>query len=315
MLMSFEKLDFKSDFFNLYKLAEGIYGAISKENSGMGGNCGFIDAGDFSIVIDTNTSIQAASELKNAVKQYTGKEPKIIITTHYHLDHVMGNYLYDALTLIITSDRTLKSIKTENPKRLEEMTNVPLEELTKMEDSLKTETNEEKRKEIENNLRFIKSVKSEDFTLRDPNVSFKDELIIYGTERNIQLKTFQKAHTDGDVIVYLPNEKILFAGDLLFARSDPWLGSGNPEGWVPVIEEILKMDFTIVVPGHGQLASKDEFILEKKYIQEIVELTRNLLKSGDDPSNIKREDFSAELQAWESPVLEWNINFLKEFLK
>jgi hypothetical protein len=49
--MSIKKLDFQSEFFDLYKLSEGIYGAISKENSGMGGNAGFIDLGNFTLLI------------------------------------------------------------------------------------------------------------------------------------------------------------------------------------------------------------------------------------------------------------------------
>ena len=74
--------------------------------------------------------------------------------------------------------------------------------------------------------------------------------------------------------MYIPEEKVLFAGDLLFVRSDPWLGSGNPEGWISVNDEIMTLDFKVVVPGHGTLASKEEFALENKYIKEILELAK-----------------------------------------
>ncbi|MFX1316934.1 MAG: MBL fold metallo-hydrolase, partial [Promethearchaeota archaeon] len=271
--MSFEfveKLDFDSEFFSLYKLSDGVFAAICKENSGMGSNAGFIDLGDFSLMIDTTIRTKAAEDLKRASINFTGKIPKVVIITHYHLDHVIGNSIFDPSTLIITSDRTLNNIKTENQKRIEELKNVPLEEILKMEKSLETEKDEEKRQDIENDLRFIRSVQEEDFSLRDPNLTFKEEFKIYGETRNVLLKTFKKAHTDGDVIVYVPNDKILFAGDLLFARTDPWLGSGDPEGWKSVIDDILELDFKIVIPGHGELASKKEFSLQKDYITEIV---------------------------------------------
>ncbi|MFX0059371.1 MAG: MBL fold metallo-hydrolase [Candidatus Heimdallarchaeota archaeon] len=308
----FEKIDFKSEFFNLYKLSEGIYGAISKPDSGMGSNAGFIDLGDFSVIIDTTLSNNAIKDLNKAVIQYTGKEPKVVVITHYHLDHVIGNSLFDTSTLIITSDRTLNNIQTENSVRIEQLKAMEQKELDKMKEALKTEKDEEKRKDIENDLRFINNIQKGEVILRDPNATFKEEFTLHGNERTLYLRTFKKAHTDGDVIAYIPEEKILFAGDLLFAQVDPWLGSGNPNGWISVIDEIIKMDFKVVVPGHGEIASKEEFYLEKKYINEIIELVKKHIISGD---KIKREDFSSEFQTWTSLILEWNIEFLTKYLK
>jgi glyoxylase-like metal-dependent hydrolase (beta-lactamase superfamily II) len=313
--MSFDfvkKLDFKSAFFDLYKLSESAYGAIAKEHSGMGGNAGFIDIEDYMIIIDTTGDVDAANDLKKAATQYTQKEPNFIVITHYHMDHLMGTSLFDRSTQIMTSDRTLKNIQTENKKRIEEFKNM---DLTEMEDSLKKEKDEEKRKEIENDLKFLKTLRSDDFSLRDPNLTFKEGCVIHGGSKSVHLRTFDKAHTDGDVIVYIPEDKILFAGDLLFARTDPWLGSGDPEGWISVNDELIQLDFKITVPGHGKLASKEEFSLESKYIKEILELVKRRIDAGEDPTQIKREDFSKDIQSWKSSILEWNLNFFAELLK
>jgi len=293
-----KELDFSSEFFSLYKVSNNTYGAISKENSGMGGNAGFVDLGDIAVLIDTTMSEEAAKDLRKAVIQYTGKNPKFIVITHYHLDHVVGNSVFDSSISIITSERTLNNIKVENAKRIEEIRNTSTEEIDKMEESLKTEKDEEKRKEIENDLNFINLVKDEAFALRNPDLCFREELILHGKDRDLHIHTFQKAHTDGDVVVYVPDDEVLFAGDLLFARSDPWLGSGDPDGWISVIDKLLDMNFTTVVPGHGTLASKKEFSLEKKYIREIIQLAK-----------------TSDLKKWTSPVLQWNIDFLENFLK
>ena len=307
-----KELDFTSEFFSLYKVSDNTYGAISKENSGMGGNAGFVDLGDIAVLIDTTMSEEAAEDLRKAVIKYTGKKPKFIVITHYHLDHVIGNSVFDSSISIITSERTLNNIKVENPKSINDIRTTSVEEIVKMEETLKTEIDEEKRKEIENDLIFIRLVKEKGFALRNPDLCFKEELILHGKDRDLHMHTFQKAHTDGDVVVYVPDDEVLFAGDLLFARSDPWLGSGDPEGWISVIDKILAMNFTTVVPGHGTLASKKEFSLEKKYIREIIQLAKNHLKTGDP---IKRVDFSSDLKKWTSPVLQWNIDFLVNFLK
>ena len=171
------------------------------------------------------------------------------------------------------------------------------------------------RKEIENDLEFLKTVRSDDFSLREPNLTFHEGCVIYGKDNSVQMRTFNKAHTDGDVIVYIPEEKVLFAGDLLFARRDPWLGSGDPEGWISVNDELTTIDFKVSVPGHGNLATKEEFALQNKYIKELIELVKKRIDAGEDPTQINRDDFSKELKSWKSPVLEWNVNFLAEFLK
>ncbi len=313
--MSFDfvkKLDFESEFFDLYKLSDSAYGAIGKENSGMGGNAGFIDIEDYLIIIDTTGNVGAATDLKKAAIQFTEKEPNFIVITHYHMDHLIGTSLFDKSTQIMTSDRTLKNIQTEGRKRIDEIKNM---DLTEMEDSLKNETDEWKKKDIENDLIFLKTVRSDKFSLWEPNLTFKEGCVIYGKGESVHLRTFKKAHTDGDVIVFIPEEKVLFAGDLLFAREDPWLGSGNPEGWISVNEEIMTFDFKVVVPGHGELASKDQFSLENKYIKEILDLARKYVNAGKDITQIKREDFSEELQSFDSPILEWNLNYLVELLK
>lgn len=313
--MSFDfvkKLAFDSEFFDLYKLSESAYAAISKENSGMGGNAGFIDIGDYLIMIDTTGNVNAGKDLKKAIVEYTQKEPNFIVITHYHMDHLMGTSLFDLSTQIMTSDRTLRNIQTEGKKSLEELKTMDLSE---MEESLKTEIDVNKRKEIENDLKFLKVIRAENFSLREPNITFKEGCVIHGDKSNIHMRTFSKAHTDGDVIVYIPEERVLFAGDLLFARSEPWLGSGDPEGWISTNNEIITLDFKVVVPGHGTLATKDEFSLENKYIKEIVDLAKKKIQAGEDLTQIKREDFSNDFQSWETPRLERNLNFLAEYLK
>ena len=315
--MSFDfvkKLDFESEFFDLYKLSESAYGAIAKEDSMMGSNAGFIDIGDYLIIIDATLTAKAAEDLKRASLQYTKKEPSFVVITHYHMDHIIGNSIFDKSTQIFTSDRTLTNIRNESRKSFDQLKDFDPEKIAELEESLKTETVEEKILDIQNDLRFIKGVRSVKF-LREPNLTFKEGCIIHGDKKNVHLQSFKKAHTDGDVIVYIPEEKVLFAGDLLFANRDPWIGSGDPEGWLSVNDELLALDFKIIVPGHGKLASKEELSLESKYIKELIDLVKNKIKAGEDPTQIKREDFSKELQSWNSICFGWNINFLAELFK
>jgi glyoxylase-like metal-dependent hydrolase (beta-lactamase superfamily II) len=280
----------------------------------MGSNAGFIDIEDYLIIIDSTLNAGAAEDLKRAAVKYTQKEPNFVVITHYHTDHIIGNSIFDKNTQIITSDRTLINIKTESKKFFEQYRNFDMEKILELEESLEFEKDDEKIQDIKNDLRFLKGIRTIK-EIREPNLTFKKGCIIHGKEKIVHLQTFEKAHTDGDVIVYIPDEKILFAGDLLFANRDPWIGSGDPEGWLSVNEEIMTRDFNIIVPGHGRLASKKEFNLQNMYIREMMDLVKKHIDAGEDPTHIKREEFSKELHSWNNITFGWNINFLAEFLK
>ena len=111
------------------------------------------------------------------------------------MDHLMGTSLYDLSTQIMTSDRTLRSIQTVGKKRFEEL---KIMDLTEIKESLKTETDEDKRKDIEADLKFLKIIRSESFNLREPNITFKEGCVIHGDKSSVHMHTYGKAHTDGD---------------------------------------------------------------------------------------------------------------------
>ena len=81
-------------------------------------------------------------------------------------------------------------------------------------------------------------------------MTLSDKLTLYRGGREIQLLFFGRGHTGGDVVVYLPAEKILFAGDLLL-ESMPYMGDGFPTDWIDTLERLKGLEFDTVVPGHG----------------------------------------------------------------
>ncbi len=83
-----------------------------------------------------------------------------------------------------------------------------------------------------------------------PNVTLSDNLTLHRGDREIQLMFLGKGHTGGDVIVYLPAEKILITGDLLL-EGMPFMGDAFPPDWIETLERLKALDFDTVVPGHG----------------------------------------------------------------
>ena len=78
------------EYFDLYKINENIYGAIKNNDISMS-NAGFIDLGNIVIVFDTFLSIDAAKKLKEMILEITGNDNFVIINSHFHLDHYLGN--------------------------------------------------------------------------------------------------------------------------------------------------------------------------------------------------------------------------------
>jgi glyoxylase-like metal-dependent hydrolase (beta-lactamase superfamily II) len=89
-----------------------------------------------------------------------------------------------------------------------------------------------------------------------PDKLFKDTLIIQGEDRKVILFSRGKGHTESDMVLLLPEDKILFAGDILFIESHPWLGDGFLEEWIEYLEELKKLDVDQIVPGHGPIGHK-----------------------------------------------------------
>ena len=87
--------------------------------------------------------------------------------------------------------------------------------------------------------------------------------------REIQLHVVGRAHTDGDVFVYLPKEKVLVTGDAVVDWM-PFIGDGFPEDWVQSLATLEKLDFTHIIPGHGDVAPKAQITFLKNYLADLI---------------------------------------------
>src|SRR5207248_4012920 len=83
-----------------------------------------------------------------------------------------------------------------------------------------------------------------------PNVTYAKKKVVNLGNREVQLLFLGRGHTNGDTVVYLPKEKIVATGDLM-ELGPAYMGDGQFEEWIASLESLKKMDFEIVLPGHG----------------------------------------------------------------
>ncbi len=304
-MVGIKKIHFDSDSFNLIELTEGIYAAIEIGKS-CGSNAGFIDLGDRTVIFDTFLNIEAAREMKQAAELLTGKKASIVINSHSHSDHIIGNCLFDEVVLISSPETRTAVEKTK--KEFDEEKEDYKKRVEEIEKLFETETDEDTIANLKNEYKFLSNFTKPGVDIRVPDISIDGETVLYGSKRTLKLLKFDKAHSSGDIVAYIPEDKICFTGDLLFSSSHPWIGSGNPEGLIEALEELSSLDIEYFVPGHGRLAAKEDIFLQIKYIKEMIQLVED--NESLDAEEFSLEMLSPEFQKLESLCFNWNLQFL-----
>lgn len=119
-----------------------------------------------------------------------------------------------------------------------------------------------------------------------PVLAYGDRMTIDIGGQHIELIHARQSHTSGDTLVYLPDRKILFAGDILFTNYHPYLGEGNIEEWAKELDDIKSMDVEKIIPGHGPLSGKKDLEDMKEYILLFDQKAKELVSQSDDIQKI-----------------------------
>lgn len=213
--------NFFSRHFNLEKVSEGIYAAIAKDGGGAIGNAGFIDLGDKTIVFDTFNTQQAAEDLRNIAESITNTPVSWVINSHFHGDHIRGNQVFKDCN-IVSSQTTLQQMKENHPERIAEQ-KADIAGLKKYIESLTKQNEGSNDIQKKNEINFLREIETSlpNLELVLPQFTFTNDFTIIGTKRTARVITLGGGHTPCDAFLYLPEDEIIFMGDLLFVRMYP----------------------------------------------------------------------------------------------
>jgi len=112
------------------------------------------------------------------------------------------------------------------------------------------------------------------------NGSLEDSMTIRYGEAEVQLLYYGPAHTFGDTLVYFPQQKLLFAGDVGFFHSTPLAGGGKVGGWLQVIDKVNELDVETIIPGHGPPGGKSELDDVREYFEFVRAHAREAYNAG-----------------------------------
>ena len=219
---------------------EGLGALGSSANQNFISNAGFVVTPTGVVVIDALGSPTLAERLVSEIRKVTPLPVTHVIVTHYHADHIYGLQSFKANGARIIGHRAALAYINSDTATI------------RLQASRQTLA-----PWIDAKTQLISA---------DEWIDAPQELVVGGVR--FLLHPVGPSHTPEDLVVYLPHEKVLFAGDLVFRGRVPYVGQADSGHWIKALQTLLAFETDIIVPGHGPLSSQ---------ARQDMELTRDYL--------------------------------------
>lgn len=297
-----------SRHFTLHELGDGVYAAIANDGAWAICNAGIVDLGDRTLVFDTFVNQAASSDLRAAAEELSGRQVGLVVNSHHHSDHVKGNQSFPGARIIATE------------KTREIMAQARLRYETGL-DAIKKEVEEDLAKWVSNpddpdsflfqgyDRGHLDGLPSLKYTL--PNVTFDSRITFHGSKRSAELVTFGGGHTVSDALLYLPEARTAFLGDLLFVRCHPYLGDGDVEELLRTLDRIDALEMKTLVPGHGPVGTPQDVVRLREYIEHLGNVAADVKASGGGPDEAAGRPIDQRFADWKwRSFRKENLDFL-----
>jgi glyoxylase-like metal-dependent hydrolase (beta-lactamase superfamily II) len=249
----------------------GVYAYIQEDGGWFLDNAGFIVGENDAIVIDSLSNAVKTNNFINEIKKITDNPLSFLINTHHHTDHIWTNYLFSSKT--ICSERC------------------------------REETLKEKDVGLDIYKKIFQGLDTTGAKILPQDITFDKELRIHqeisdGT-REIRLRYIGPAHTVDDAFVYLPEEKVVFCGDLLFSEPcTPFALMGSIYGSIVALDYLANLNADFYIPGHGPVAGKESLYRARDYFVYIRDEAYERFKDGIDPYTAAKSIDLGEYSSW-----------------
>ena len=256
----------------LQEIAPNVFAHI---HSGVGWdicNSGFIVGDDGVLVIDAMMVASQVRPYLEEIRKVTDKPIRYVVNTHHHVDHSFGNQFYLPTEVVshrgcresmISAGADVESLSQRYPQYRED---------------------------------WVQS------RLTPASITYEDKMIVHLGDRVVELIHPGPAHTYGDTLVYLPQEKVLFTGDVAFQYLTPLARDGHISNWIKVTNSILKdVDATTLVMGHGPVSGKEAVSWTSKYLRLVKRVSKSHFAQGASVEDASRAVRLGEYADWVDP--------------
>jgi glyoxylase-like metal-dependent hydrolase (beta-lactamase superfamily II) len=233
---------------------EGVSALGSTANQNFISNAAFVVTSAGVVVIDALGSPILAERLLAEIRKVTPKPVTHVIVTHYHADHIYGLQTLRQQGARVIAHRSAGEYLNSDTARLR----------------------------LEHSRREIAPWVNAQTVLVPPDQWLDGDLTLEVGSTTLLIRHAGPAHTPEDLVVYVPSEKVLFAGDLVFRNRIPFVGQADSRRWIQALEHLLSFDATTIVPGHGPLSrdARKDMELTRDYLvylrEKMGQAARNL---------------------------------------
>ncbi len=288
--------------FDLKQVAPGIYGAIARPTAMLDCNAAVIVNRDHVLVVDTHSKPSAAKALIRQIRDEVTELPvRYVVDSHLHGDHAMGNEAYPqvfgANVELISSVKTREWLEKLGVPRMQETLDFLPKQIAEFRARLEASKDESERAalvaQIEGTEAYLREMWPARVTL--PTITFDHRLVIHRGGRDIHLLFLGRAHTAGDVVAYIPSERVIATGDLMHGLL-PYMGDGFPDEWPATLRALEALEFDRVIPGHGSIQEGKSVLAQfRGYIEEITEKVARGVERGQSSDELKKTITAASL--------------------
>jgi glyoxylase-like metal-dependent hydrolase (beta-lactamase superfamily II) len=209
-------------------------------------NTGVVIGDDAVMVIDTQATPVMAQDVIRRIREVTDKPIKYVVMSHYHAVRVLGASAYGAQQVIASHDTY---------------------------DLIVERGAQDMKSEIERFPRLFRSVETIP-GLTWPTLTFTGKMTLWLGKLEVQLLQLGRGHTKGDTVVWLPQQKILFSGDLVEYGATPYAGDAYFQDWPKTLDKLSALQPVALVPGRGDALTTPQLVRDglagtKSFISEL----------------------------------------------
>lgn len=238
------------------EVSEGIFAYTQPDGSWWINNTGVLVGRRGVTSIDACATERRTRAYLAAIETVSARPVRTLINTHHHGDHTYGNFLFSGATVVGHERTRQEAIDFGIPQ----------------------------------GLPFWEPVEWGNLELEPPFLTFTDRVTLHVDDLRVEVRYIgNPAHTTNDSIVWIPERKVLFSGDLLFNAGTPFVLMGSVTGALAAVERLRPLGAETIVPGHGAVAGPDLIDDVARYLTFVLDLAKAGRAAGLTPLEAARD--------------------------
>lgn len=238
------------------EVADRVFAYVQPDGSWWLNNTGFVVGADGVVAVDATSTERRNRALLDAIGGVTQAPVRTLVNTHHHGDHTNGNCMFADAT-VVGHRRCRDGVLAQVIGGLDAV---------------------------------FGDVDWGELTIRAPEVVFDDALTLYADDLCIELHYIgTPAHTVGDIVAWLPEQRVLFTGDLVFNGGTPFMLMGSVSGGLDVLPRLRAFGATTLVPGHGPVCPPSAIDDIERYLRFVLDVAAQARSAGLAPLEAARQ--------------------------